>query len=85
MTGILKASEKMKKKLSFGDYSIPNENQNALVKELPKMRKTYLITKEDMQRLKEIFSSRSNSNNTTSISDIMSEAISLLYNRERPH
>ena len=79
MTGITKVSEKMKKKMSFGDYTLSNEEPNTLEKKLQKGRKVYLLTKEDMNKLKEIGSKRVHSDSQTSIAELMSEAIGILY------
>jgi len=78
MSGIARVKEKMKKKISFGEFAPveePKEKQG---------RKIYSLTKEDNVMLKKIFSKRLNLQSETSISTLMSEAIELLYSREFP-
>jgi|GEM_PF-5348657 hypothetical protein len=77
---IAKLSDKMKKKLSFGDYALSTEPTPLVVEPTPsvKARKLYSLTAEDSQKLQEIFSKRLKTN-PTSISELMSEAIDLLY------
>lgn len=86
MSGITKVSDKMKKKLSFGDYvlstelvpviePIPEELSTPPVVLPVKARKIYSLSNEDAQKLQEIFSRRS----TSSICEIMSEAIDRLH------
>ncbi|MFZ0565499.1 MAG: hypothetical protein WAM28_04870 [Chlamydiales bacterium] len=82
MTGIDRVSHKMKKKISFGDYTLSSEDPNILSKKIQKGRKIYLLTQEDMNTLNKIFAKRLNANHATSIADIMSEAIRLLYRHE---
>lgn len=79
MSGIARASEKMKKKISFGDYAISsevNKLQESIAK--PAGRKLYLISKEDFQILEQIAAKRLNTPKQASISELMSEAILLL-------
>lgn len=77
MSGIAKVSEKMKKKISFGDYALspPQEAKAA--------RKIYSLSNTDAQKLHDIFTKRLNTAQQTSIADIMSEAIQLLYLHEQ--
>ncbi len=85
MSGIAKASEKMKKKISFGDYALaPEEKPVPEVDARPQVdaRKVYSLSKEDTAMLQRIFSHRLANNSPNSISEIMSEAISLLYKQE---
>ena len=79
MSGIARASEKMKKKISFGDYALSSEVtklQESLAK--PVGRKLYNISKEDFQILEQICAKRLNTPKQASISELMSEAILLL-------
>lgn len=79
MSGIARASEKMKKKISFGDYALSSEVtklQENLAK--PVGRKLYNISKEDFQILEQICAKRLNTPKQASISELMSEAILLL-------
>lgn len=76
MSGIARVKEKMKKKITFGEFTLAQE---------PKQksgRKIYSLTQEDNAMLKKIFSKRLNLKNQTSISTLMSEAIQLLYAKE---
>jgi hypothetical protein len=91
MSGIARVSEKMKKKMSFGDYTLssseetPKPVQQAAVVpivEASPPRKVYALSKEDTQKLQAIFSKRLNTPNQSSIAQIMSEAITLLHQRE---
>lgn len=76
MLGITKACEEMKKKISFGDYAFSEQPQMA------KARKTYLLTQEDGEKLKVIFSNRVAQEVPTSVNGLVSEAIELLYAQE---
>lgn len=90
MSAIANLSDKMKKKLSLGDYVISAE---PLIETAPiktptpearsSARKLYALSKEDANRLQEIFSKRQASK-TSSICEIMSEAIHRLYQQEMP-
>ena len=80
MSGIAKVGDKMKKKISFGDYAL-----NPIVEkqeEITKARKIYTLSHEDDRKLQEIFSQRVNTPNATSIAQIMSEAITLFHKLE---
>lgn len=76
MSAIEKLSDKMKKKLSFGDYALPPESQGSA-----SVRKSYALSKNDSHKLQEIFSKRLKTG-PTSVADIMSEAIQLLYKND---
>jgi hypothetical protein len=85
MSGIAKVSEKMKKKLSFGEYTLSTGTTLAPVEPVPGPsvgRKLYTLSREDADKLQEIFSKRLSANAGSSISQIMSEAITHLYQRE---
>lgn len=76
MSGIARVSEKMKKKISFGDYSpVPVEEKST-------SRKIYTLPSENTSMLQAIYSKRLGTANECSISEIMSEAIHLLYKQE---
>lgn len=79
MSGIARVKEKMKKKISFGEFAPFEEPQKESTG-----RKIYSLTKEDNALLKKIFSNRLNLKSETSISLLMSEAIELLYYKEFP-
>lgn len=82
MSGITKVSDKMRKKISFGDYQIhPLPEQK---KEEATARRFYVLAREDIAKLHAIFSQRLHTANATSISEIMSEAIGLLHKLEKP-
>lgn len=84
MSGITNLSEKMKKKISFGDYSLALEGLKPQETSLKaEARKIYSLSQDDAKRLQEIFSKRLHTCNPTSIADIMSEAIQLLYSKEQ--
>lgn len=76
MLGISKACQKMKKKIAFGDYTFSKDL------EVAKARKTYMLTKEDGEKIKEIFSKRLGMDFHTSVNGLLSEAIQLLYKQE---
>lgn len=76
MSGIARVKEKMKKKISFGEFAPIEETKEK------KGRKIYSFTQKDDEMLKKIFSKRLNLKNGTSISTLMSEAIRLLYSKE---
>jgi hypothetical protein len=83
MSGIANVSEKMKKKISFGDYSLFSEP--AKPQETPEKkeaRKIYSLSKEDVEKLQKIFTKRLDTSIPSSICEIMSEAIQLLYIKE---
>ena len=80
MSGIAKAGEKMKKKISFGDYGLSNEVtklQEKITK--PVARKIYEISQKDFKILEEIFQMRRELQKPASHSELMSEAIHLLH------
>ena len=88
MSGIARLSEKMKKKISLGDYGITPivsepEPEKPAQPTGPEGRKIYTLAKDDMYMLKAIFAKRLHSSNESSIAQIMSEAIHLLYKNER--
>lgn len=88
MSGIANLSDKMKKKLSFGDYVVSKETviETPIVtpnQPAPRARKLYALSKDDSHMLQEIFSKRLASK-PSSICEIMSEAIHHLYQREMP-
>lgn len=82
MSGITKVSEKMKKKISFGDYKLSLEAPIIETEEGQKAaRKIYTLTKEDARMLQEIFANKIQTPHPASMSEIMSEAIQLLYGK----
>ena len=87
MTGIANVSSKMKKKLSFVDYVVSAEpviGPNPVAtpqQESHRARKLYALSKEDSQKLQEIFSQRLG-HTPSSICEIMSEAIHRLHQQE---
>jgi hypothetical protein len=76
MSGIARVKEKMKKKISFGEFAPVEEPKEK------KGRKVYSLTQEDNMMLNKIFSTRLNLKHETSISTLMSEAIRILYTKE---
>lgn len=68
----------MIKKLSLGELIKIEEKKH----DEKSARKIYSLTTKDNFMLKKLFSKRLNLKNETSISQIMSEAIELLYNQE---
>ncbi|MCC5831731.1 MAG: hypothetical protein JJU12_01640 [Chlamydiales bacterium] len=78
MSGIARVKEKMKKKIAFDELSSATESNER------QGRKIYSLTKNDNMMLKKIFSKRLNLRTQTSISDLMSEAIGLLFCKEFP-
>ncbi len=72
MSAITRLSEKMKKKISMSEY----------IEKKPSARKIYSIPKEDMDVLNTIYTKRLNTHRAASVSDILSEAIYLLYSQE---
>lgn len=79
MSGIARVKERMKQKVTLINPQQLGEAQEKTG------RKIYALSKEDNLRLKKIFSKRLNLQNGTSISNLMSEAITLLYFQEFPH
>lgn len=90
MSGISQLSDRMKKKLSFGDYAFsaePAKEPFPVAPPIPSAvsaRKIYTLSKDDTLKLQEIFSRRLGGSNQTSLCEIMSEAIDLLLHHELP-
>lgn len=89
MSGIANVSNKMKKKLSFDDYVVSPEPmletapEAAPPQEARSARKLYALSREDSQKLQEIFSQRL-TKTPSSVCEIMSEAIQRLHQHEIP-
>lgn len=81
MSGIDRVKEKMKKKLTLGALPV---TPPPVEKEETNARKIYSLTQSDNQKLKKIFSKRLSLEGGSSISTLMSEAVSLLYSQEFP-
>lgn len=75
MSGIAKLSEKMKKKITFSDYSFPQTQQQ----KPQKSRVMYTISSADMALLVDLFEKRKGTQDECSLSDLMSEAIQLFH------